>query len=162
MIIPNTPILNRQLQVWLVLRHYSDPSKVHRHAILPRVLICSMDAPVARDLPHLNIAISGDNVAITVEDELAYQCGIRPENHLYVFDWKMGFNKTVSQSHGKPLMLETHLELVDIPFQRLLHESGFFARRHASCLLFLTVLPSNILYSSIHDTFLIHSPYDFA
>jgi hypothetical protein len=121
-----------------------------------------MDAPAYCDLPHLCIAISGENIAITLEDEFAYQNGVQPENHLYVFDWKTGFNKTVSQSHGKPLMLETHLELVDIPLRRLIHESSFFARRHASCPLFLTILPPSILYSSIHDTFLVHSPYDLA
>jgi len=54
-----------------------------------------MDTATNYDLPRLSIAISGENVAITVRDEFAYQTSFDSENHLYVFDWKTGYNKTV-------------------------------------------------------------------
>ena len=161
MIISNNPTSNRRMQIWLVLCRYSDPSKAHRHA--PQTLICSMDIPSRFDLPHLSIAISGENIAVTVEDRFARETAhCQSQNYLYVFNWKAGFNKTVSRSHKKPLIPETHLELVDIPFQELLHESSFSARRYPSCPLSITILPSSILYSSIHDAFLIRSPHYLA
>jgi len=87
-----------------------------------------MDITSNRELPQLSVCISGENVAVTVEQPCVYEIGFRPENFLYVFDWKTGFNKTVRQTNGKSLVLEIQPELSGVSSKRFLHESSFSAR----------------------------------
>jgi len=68
-----------------------------------------MDTSSSQDLPRLSIRISGENVAVTVEQEYRYQTGFQPENLLYVLEWKTGYDKTVRQTSEKSVILEFNL-----------------------------------------------------
>ena len=83
-------------EIWMVLRHHSDPLMPHQAASVPQIRICSID-PDQQDFPQISIYISGKNIAVTVENEFASEKDFEGGNFLYVFDWTTGDTKVVSQ-----------------------------------------------------------------
>jgi hypothetical protein len=99
-LMPSSSCSTSSREIWLVLRHHSDPSRPHGDASVPRILICRIgpDRDIYIDIPRVSIRISGQNIAVTLEDEHPSQREFEAGNYLYVFDWKTGDNKGVSQT----------------------------------------------------------------
>jgi hypothetical protein len=100
----------------MVLRHHSDPSRPHRAASVPRIRICLPHAD-QQDLPQISVYVSGKHIAVAVEYEYASGEG-EVGNGLYVFDWRTGDTRVVSQN-SRDRNIQSKIEITGASLTRL-------------------------------------------